>query len=205
MAVRAALRVRKRVPGWTLSTAAGLPRSAAQGRRQWGRPFFGDFLWRSKESYLRRRATSRLPPLAKRMQPKRLATNQNYQFNSCQRLPISARAQFNLKPHRPLRHMVPQQPPRLPCRLGIRVARFQCRQHTQRHVCAVHAPQQHTGHQLISGGHSVVALEAAVKALQQGQGVFRVARVPRGLGQGQGGGGVPAQTARLWRGRSGRP
>ena len=94
--------------------------------------------------------------------------------------------------------MVPQQPPRLPCRLGIRVARFQRRQHTQRHVCAVHALQQHTGHQLISGGHSVVALDAAVKALQQGQGVFRVACVLRGLGQGQGGGGVLQRKLRVF-------
>ena len=68
----------------------------------------------------------------------------------------------------------------------------------QGHVGAVHALQQHAGHQFIGGGHAVVVFEAAVKALQQGQRVFGVVGIPGGFGQVEGGVGVLQRKLRVF-------
>ncbi len=89
----AAQRVRAR-PRWT--RAPQVARSEAQGRRQWGRPFFGDFL-----SAKRKKVTA--PPGAhpgsrpwQRHAAKRLTTNQpTINSIASSAYPISARAQFN--------------------------------------------------------------------------------------------------------------
>ena len=92
----AAQRVRAR-PRWT--RAPQVARSEAQGRRQWGRLFFGDFL-------LAKQKKVTAPPGAlpgsrpwQRHAAKRLATNQ-ITINSIatSAYPISARTQFNPQP-----------------------------------------------------------------------------------------------------------
>ena len=81
------------------ASTAGCPVAKRRGRRQWGRPFFGDFL-----SAKRKKVTA--PPGAhpgsrplQKHAAKRLATNQ-ITMNSIatSAYPISARAQFNPQP-----------------------------------------------------------------------------------------------------------
>ncbi len=191
-------------PGRTRAPA-GCPVAKRRGRKQRDHTFFGDFLRKAKK---RDSPAGRhpAPALCKSMQPKDWATNQpTINSIATSAYPISAEPNLTLNPPPPpaAHGSAATTASPVPPRPGWRDSSVAS---TQRHVCAVHALQQHTGHQLISGGHSIVALEAAVKALQQGQGVFRVAVCSRRPWPGPGWSGHPAaQTGRLWRGRSGRP
>ena len=68
-------------------TAAGLPRSAAQGTQTVGSPSFAFFSWRRKKRRCAAGRTPRLPPLAKACSQKTGDESHHYEFNSYQRLP----------------------------------------------------------------------------------------------------------------------
>ena len=97
-------------------TAAGLPRSAAQGSQTWGRPFFGDFLSakRKKVTALpgalpgsrpmqRHAAKSTHKPQLRQAQPERAAAfhAETINFIAACAYSTSARAQKHLKTQRP--------------------------------------------------------------------------------------------------------